>query len=86
MFDVTRLGPEQDHVIATKLCMPRRYPNLIPRTSLVEQLNQGIHPKLTLISAPAGFGKTTLLVNWIENVRTFERSNAFCLGVARRIR
>ena len=76
MFDVTRLGPEHDHVIATKLCLPRHHPNLISRTRLVERLNQGMHRKLTLISAPAGFGKTTLLVTWIENARAFKPSNA----------
>ncbi len=67
MFDVTHFGPDHDPVLATKFFIPRRHPTLIPRPRLVEQLNQGIHRKLTLISAPAGFGKTTLLVNWIAD-------------------
>ena len=38
---------------------------MVPRPRLLEQLNQGVHRKLTLISAPAGFGKTTLVAAWI---------------------
>jgi LuxR family maltose regulon positive regulatory protein len=37
---------------------------------LTEQLNQGLHRKLTLISAPAGFGKTTLISKWVEDLTT----------------
>jgi len=32
---------------------------------LIERLNEGQHRKLTLVSAPAGFGKTTLLSEWV---------------------
>jgi LuxR family maltose regulon positive regulatory protein len=42
-------------------------PNLVPRSRLTERLNQGFAHKLTLISAPAGFGKTTLLSAWIPH-------------------
>lgn len=34
-----------------------------------EQLNEGLNLKLTLISAPAGFGKTTLVTEWLDNTR-----------------
>ena len=48
-------------LLKTKLYIPAVRPNLVPRPRLVERLNAGLHRKLTLISAPAGFGKTTLL-------------------------
>ena len=54
-------------ILATKLYIPRPRPNVVHRPRLIERLNEG-HPagrKLTLISAPAGYGKTTLLSEWI---------------------
>jgi LuxR family maltose regulon positive regulatory protein len=47
-------------LLTTKLYIPPPRPNLVPRPRLIERLNEGLHRKLTLISAPAGFGKTTL--------------------------
>ena len=43
-------------------------PSLVNRPRLVEQLNEGLPGKLTLISAPPGFGKTTLVSYWLEQV------------------
>jgi len=48
-------------LLRTKLYIPPLRPELISRPRLIERLNAGLHRKLTLISAPAGFGKTTLL-------------------------
>ena len=48
-------------LLTTKLYIPPVRPELVPRPRLVERLNAGLDRKLTLISAPAGFGKTTLL-------------------------
>jgi len=48
-------------LLTTKLHIPPGRPELVPRPRLVERLHAGLHRKLTLISAPAGFGKTTLL-------------------------
>jgi LuxR family maltose regulon positive regulatory protein len=48
-------------ILATKLYIPPLPSNLVPRPRLIEKLNQGLKDKLILISAPAGFGKTTLL-------------------------
>jgi LuxR family maltose regulon positive regulatory protein len=48
-------------LLQTKLYIPPVRPELVPRPRLIEQLDAGLHHKLTLISAPAGFGKTTLL-------------------------
>ncbi|MBK8904454.1 MAG: tetratricopeptide repeat protein [Anaerolineaceae bacterium] len=52
-------------LLQTKLFVPRLRPSLVPRPHLIAKLNQGLHRKLTLISAPAGFGKTTLVSEWI---------------------
>ncbi|MFN8597824.1 MAG: LuxR C-terminal-related transcriptional regulator [Anaerolineae bacterium] len=56
-------------ILATKLYIPLHSPNLVPRTRLIERLNEGLSTarKLSLISAPAGFGKTTLVSEWIVN-------------------
>jgi LuxR family maltose regulon positive regulatory protein len=51
-------------ILVTKLFTPPSRPELVPRPRLIEQLNAGLDHKLTLISAPAGFGKTTLVSEW----------------------
>ncbi|GHO51112.1 LuxR C-terminal-related transcriptional regulator [Ktedonospora formicarum] len=55
-------------ILATKLYLPRLRPNIINRPNLIEQLNEGLHRKLTLISAPAGFGKTSLISSWVRGI------------------
>lgn len=55
-------------ILATKLFIPPPRPNVVPRARLIERLNQGLHTRLTLISAPAGFGKTTLLSDWAAHI------------------
>lgn len=52
-------------ILATKLYIPPHRPKVVLRPRLIERLNEGMHRKLTLISAPAGFGKTTLVSEWI---------------------
>ncbi|MBN1122318.1 MAG: helix-turn-helix transcriptional regulator [Anaerolineae bacterium] len=52
-------------VLATKLYIPPVRPETVSRPRLIELLNEGIHRQLTLISAPAGFGKTTLASEWV---------------------
>jgi LuxR family maltose regulon positive regulatory protein len=51
-------------LLATKLHVPRPRTNLVPRARLVRRLQQSLARSLTLVSAPAGFGKTTLLAQW----------------------
>src|SRR5438874_1048400 len=55
-------------ILATKLYLPRLRPNVVSRPRLLERLNEGLHRKLTLIAAPAGFGKTTLVSEWVEGI------------------
>ena len=54
-------------LLSTKLYIPPIRSELVPRPLLIERLNDGLESgrKLTLVSAPAGFGKTTLLSEWI---------------------
>src|SRR3972149_8186373 len=52
-------------ILATKLYIPPPRPKVVLRPRLIERLDEGLHRKLTLISAPAGFGKTTLVSEWI---------------------
>src|SRR3712207_4139720 len=52
-------------ILATKLYIPPPQPKVVLRPRLIERLNEGLHRRLTLISAPAGFGKTTLLNEWL---------------------
>ena len=53
-------------LLTTKLYIPLVRPELVSRPRLIERLNAGLHRKLTLVSAPAGFGKTTLLSEWVS--------------------
>jgi len=54
-------------ILATKLYIPPPRNNAVLRSHLIERLNEGLRRKLTLVSAPAGFGKTTLLSGWITS-------------------
>ena len=56
-------------ILATKLYIPPPRPKIVLRPRLIERLNEGLSTgcKLTLISAPAGFGKTTLVSEWIAS-------------------
>jgi LuxR family transcriptional regulator, maltose regulon positive regulatory protein len=56
-------------VLATKLYIPPIPPRAVLRSGLIERLNEGLRRKLTLISAPAGFGKTTLVSAWAAGRR-----------------
>lgn len=51
-------------LLQTKFYIPTSRPELVSRARLIEHLNRGLRRKLTLVSAPAGFGKTTLLSDW----------------------
>src|SRR3712207_1915785 len=52
-------------LLQSKLFVPPARPALVPRPRLLNTMSEGLHRKLTLISAPAGFGKTTLVSEWV---------------------
>ena len=52
-------------LIATKLFVPKVRSSVVTRSRLLDRLRQGAEARLTLVSAPAGFGKTTLLAQWL---------------------
>src|SRR5713101_344028 len=56
----------QDQLLATKIFVPASPQTLIWRPRLTALLDEGLQRKLTLLSAPAGFGKTTLLSTWVQ--------------------
>ena len=58
----------QSNLIQTKLLIPPTRPAWVQRQSLVDQLNAGLERKLVLVSAPAGYGKSTLLNEWVHQV------------------
>jgi LuxR family maltose regulon positive regulatory protein len=58
--------PERDALLATKLHVPYLRPGFVPRPRLAEQLDEGLARGLVLVCAPAGYGKTALLGDWIR--------------------
>ena len=63
----TSLAEAIEPLIQTKLCIPQRRIHLVPRPRLINLLMGGLTRVLTLICAPAGYGKTTLLIDWITS-------------------
>jgi ATP/maltotriose-dependent transcriptional regulator MalT len=63
-------GIDHTPLITTKLHMPRPRTQLVSRSQLAERLQQGMTDALTLVSAPAGFGKTTVLAQWLAESGT----------------
>src|SRR5215468_253198 len=55
-------------ILTTKLFVPPARPEWVPRQRLIKRLDQGLRRKLTLISAPAGYGKTTLITAWLHRL------------------
>lgn len=64
-------------LLETKFYAPRHGRSLVARPRLIERLDRGADSKLTLVSAPAGFGKTTLLAEWLADSRTDRKSAAW---------
>lgn len=57
-------------LLKTKLHIPHRRPDAVPRSLLIKQLNERIQRKLTVITAPAGYGKTSLASEWVHNLQS----------------
>lgn len=66
-------GGEPPVLLATKLHVPALRDRLIGRAWLVQGLSSGNVRKLTLLSAPAGWGKTTLLAQWVDSEKEHVR-------------
>ena len=64
-------------LLETKLYIPKWRPGLVSRPRLIERLDQGIERKLTLVSAPAGFGKTMALAEWLAATPARDRPGAW---------
>jgi LuxR family maltose regulon positive regulatory protein len=64
-----------EQLLTTKLYIPPTRSELVHRSGLIKRLNDGLGRKLSLISAPAGFGKTTLVTEWLDNVRLNVKNN-----------
>ena len=56
-------------ILATKLFTPRARRDTVLRPRLLDRLDTGLAGKLLLISAPAGFGKTTLVSQWLQQLK-----------------
>jgi LuxR family maltose regulon positive regulatory protein len=56
-----------DALLATKLHVPRERHGLVARPRLVDQLTEALAGELTVVCAPAGFGKTALLADWARS-------------------
>ena len=55
-----------EQLLTTKLYIPQLHADTVPRPHLYERLDEGLMRKLTLVSAPTGFGKSTLVIGWIS--------------------
>ncbi|MEO7295260.1 MAG: LuxR C-terminal-related transcriptional regulator [Candidatus Limnocylindria bacterium] len=64
-------------ILETKFYAPRARSDLVSRPRLAERVRRGLDAKLTLVSAPAGFGKTTLLSEWLDASSSDDRSVAW---------
>ena len=59
----------RDVLLATKLNVPGLRPDLVPRPRLAQRLDEGRGPGLVLVCAPAGYGKTVVLAEWVRRGR-----------------
>ena len=75
MPDDKRVRFKSTDLLKAKLYQPRLTRDHITRERLIELLNGGLDRRMTLVSAPAGFGKTTLISSWLESIATPNEEN-----------
>src|SRR5690242_5339295 len=63
-------SPAVSKLLTTKLYLPPARQTLVDRPVLLDQLTEGLKGRLTLVSAPAGFGKTSLVAAWRKQCET----------------
>jgi LuxR family maltose regulon positive regulatory protein len=68
------------NILETKITVPPTSSTVISRQRLIERFDESLHRKLTIVSAPAGSGKTTLISEWISTRRRKNRSAWISLG------
>ncbi|UCC17211.1 MAG: hypothetical protein JSU58_01295, partial [Dehalococcoidales bacterium] len=61
-------------LLTTKLYVPPIRPRLVSRPRLLDRLDESLNNNLILVSAPAGFGKTTLLSEWVRHIQPITRT------------
>ncbi len=61
---------QREPLLRTKLFIPPNRSSQVPRPRLIEQLNEGLDKALILVSAPAGYGKTSLVSGWLRSLPT----------------
>ncbi|MGH7636984.1 MAG: LuxR C-terminal-related transcriptional regulator, partial [Gemmatimonadaceae bacterium] len=69
--------PDASPLLETKLYVPSSLAGLVARPRLTEALRQGVAQRLTVVVAPAGFGKTTLLAGWLREMGGRENAAAW---------
>src|SRR5215210_8151882 len=75
--EVSQVPLTTESLVSTKLRPSQARPELVARPRLIAELEREAGRKLTLISAPAGFGKTTLLVEWLKGREDGDQSVAW---------
>ena len=70
-------GRQPNRLVETKLHVPSRRRNLVGRPRLQARLASAADAKLILVSAPAGFGKTTLVAAWLGSLADGDASVAW---------
>jgi LuxR family maltose regulon positive regulatory protein len=75
----SQVDPGKPPLIKTKILIPQRRAGLVAPPHLLSKLDEGVQNPLTLIIAPAGYGKTTLLSEWTNALQKAESSSPWAV-------